>query len=140
MNKIANKVPFSGIAVMNWGMGILFFWGGVEKFVKDFGIGFAGFPGGVGLDGMSGFLGQIGFGFLGETGLLALAVALAVTEIITGLCLLFGKKTQEAAAVLAFIILVALALAHAPSGNWMNIMIHLALLTSLTGMALTSQK
>ena len=56
INKWAEKLPFSGINVMNWGMGILFVWGGVEKFVKDFGIGLAGFPGGVGLDGMSGFL------------------------------------------------------------------------------------
>jgi len=133
INALADKLPFTGMHVINWGMGLLFIWGGLEKF-------FEGFLGGVGLTNMANFLGQIGFDFLGGGILFALAIVIAVIELVAGVLLIINKKTQEAAAILAVIILVAFGLAHVPSGNWMNIMIHLALLTTLIGMALTRQK
>ena len=114
-------------------MGLLFIWGGLEKF-------FEGFLGGVGLDKMAGFLQSSGFGFLGDKGNLILAGLLALLELVAGIAMLANKKLYEAYASMAIIILVALVLVHIPSGNWMNSMIHFALAMTLAGLALNNKK
>lgn len=47
--------------IIRIGLGLLFVWGGLEKFL-------IGYFGGVGLDKMASSLQSIGFGFLGEEG------------------------------------------------------------------------
>lgn len=122
----------TGNLIIRLGFGLLFVWGGVEKFIE-------GFLGGVGLDNMANFLKSSGLEFLGDSGTYALGALLAALELIAGILLIINKKTFYAYAFLAFIMLMALVLVHIPSGNWMNIMIHLALLTTLTGLALNAK-
>lgn len=121
-----------GNLLIRLGLGLLFIWGGVEKFIE-------GFLGGVGLDNMAAFLQDSGLGFLGETGCYVVGIILAAVELLAGLLLLLNKKLYEAYIVLAFIMFMALVLVHLPSGNWMNIMIHLALFTTLLGLGLNAK-
>lgn len=119
----------SGNLVIRIGMGLLFVWGGVEKFIE-------GFLGGVGLQNMADFLKSSGLAFLGDTGTYALGAILAALELAAGVLVLINKKTFYAYALLSFIMVMALVLVHIPSGNWMNIMIHLALAATLAGLAM----
>jgi putative oxidoreductase len=119
----------TGNLVMRIGFAFLFIWGGLEKF-------FEGFLGGVGLQNMADFLKQSGLSFLGDTGTYAVGALLALLELVAGILLIVNKQTIYAYAFLAFIMVMALVLVHIPSGNWMNIMIHVALITSLAGLAI----
>jgi Predicted membrane protein len=119
----------SGNFIIRLGLGLLFVWGGVEKYFEDF-------LGGVGLKNMADFLKSTGWAFLGDTGTYALGFILATLELIAGILLLANKKLFYACGFLSFIMLVALVTVHIPSGNWMNIMIHIALFTTLLGLAL----
>lgn len=122
-----------GNILIRIGFGLLFIWGGVEKFIE-------GFLGGVGLDNMAAFLRDSGLAFLGDSGSYLLGALLAILELLAGIMLLINKQLVAAYAFLAFIMFMALVLVHIPSGNWMNIMIHLALVTTLAGMALQARE
>lgn len=122
----------NGNLVIRIGFGLLFVWGGLEKF-------FEGFLGGVGLQNMADFLKGSGLAFLGDTGTYVLGAILAALELVAGILLLVNKRLFEAYAFLAFIMLMALVLVHIPSGNWMNIMIHIALCLALVGMAMNNK-
>ena len=122
-----------GNLVMRIGIGLLFVWGGLEKF-------FEGFLGGVGLQNMADFLKGSGLAFLGDTGTYIVGALLATFELIAGVLVLLNKQLLYAYAFLAFIMLMALVLVHIPSGNWMNIMIHIALFTTMAGLALTEKE
>ena len=119
----------TGNLIIRIGFGLLFIWGGLEKFIE-------GFLGGVGLQNMADFLKQSGLTFLGDTGTYVVGGLLALFELIAGVLLLINKQTFFAYVFLAFIMLMALVLVHIPSGNWMNIMIHIALTTTLSGLAI----
>ena len=123
----------NGNLLIRLGMGLLFVWGGLEKF-------FEGFLGGVGLQNMAGFLKSSGLAFLGDTGTYVLGFILALLELVAGAAILANIKLFESYAFLAFIMLMALVLVHIPSGNWMNIMIHIALLFTLAGLALNHKE
>ncbi|UPS92350.1 DoxX family protein [Bizionia sp. M204] len=123
----------NGNLLIRIGFGLLFVWGGVEKFIE-------GFLGGVGLQNMADFLKSSGLAFLGDTGTYALGAILAALELVAGILLFANRKLFEAYAFLAFIMFMALVLVHIPSGNWMNIMIHVALLFSLAGLAIQSKE
>lgn len=122
-----------GNIIIRVGFGLLFVWGGVEKFIE-------GFLGGVGLDNMAGFLKSSGLGFLGDSGTYALGAILATLELVAGILVLANQKLFYAYLFLAFIMFMALVLVHIPSGNWMNIMIHIALFTTLLGLAIQSKE
>ncbi len=123
----------SGNLLIRIGLGLLFVWGGLEKFIE-------GFLGGVGLTNMAGFLKSSGLAFLGDTGTYALGALLAALELIAGILVLANRQLFYAYLFLAFVMLMALVLVHIPSGNWMNIMIHIALFTTLLGLALENRK
>ena len=122
-----------GNLVIRIGFGLLFIWGGLEKFIE-------GFLGGVGLKNMAGFLQSSGLGFLGESGTYVLGALLAFLELVAGILLFANKKLFYSYMFLAFIMLMALVLVHIPSGNWMMIMIHIALFTSLLGLGLNERE
>jgi len=122
-----------GNVIIRIGFALLFIWGGVEKFIE-------GFLGGVGLQNMANFLKASGLAFLGDTGTYALGAVLALLELVAGILVLINKHTMYAYAFLAFIMFMALVLVHIPSGNWMNIMIHIALTTTLTGLAINKKQ
>ncbi|SHG00963.1 putative oxidoreductase [Flavobacterium segetis] len=119
----------TGNIIIRIGFGLLFVWGGLEKFIE-------GFLGGVGLNNMAAFLKSSGFAFLGDSGTFLLGAFVALIELVAGLLLFANKKIFFAYALLTGIIVVALLSVHIPSGNWMNIMIHIALLTTLLGLAI----
>lgn len=121
----------NGNLIIRVGIALLFIWGGLEKFIE-------GFLGGVGLQNMAGFLQSSGLSFLGDTGALVLAALLAALELIAGILVLANKQLRYAYFTLAFFMAMALVLVHIPSGNWMNIMIHIALFTTLLGLGLQS--
>jgi len=121
-----------GNVIIRIGIALLFIWGGLEKF-------FEGFLGGVGLDNMAGFLKSSGLAFLGDSGAYALGALLALLELVAGILVLINKQLFYAYAFLAFIMLNALVLVHIPSGNWMNIFIHITLLTTLAGLAVNNK-
>lgn len=118
-----------GNLIIRIAFGLLFIWGGFEKF-------FEGFLGGVGLQNMADFLKSTGWSFLGDSGTYVLAIILSTLELIAGVLLLTNKKLFYGYIFLSFIMLVALLTVHVPSGNWMNIMIHIALFGSLLGLGL----
>lgn len=122
----------TGNLIIRIGIGLLFVWGGIEKFIE-------GFLGGVGLQAMADMLKSSGLGFLGDTGTYALAAILALLELVAGILVLVGKQLFYAYAFLAFVMLMALVLVHIPSGNWLNIMIHIALLGTLAGLAINNR-
>lgn len=115
-----------GNFIMRLGLGLLFVWGGLEKF-------FVGYFGGVGLEKMANSLQSIGFGFLGDKGNYFLAFLLAATELIAGILILVNKKTSLACFYGAFIMLIALITVYIPRGDWMQSMIHIALLSAFLG-------
>jgi len=121
----------------NWiiriGFALLFIWGGLEKFIE-------GFLGGVGLQNMADFLADSGLAFLGGTGTYILGALLALLELVAGILVLVNKQTVYAYTFLAFIMLMALVLVHIPSDNWLNIMIHVALTTTLAGLAVQERQ
>lgn len=116
----------TGNFISRFGFGLLFIWGGLEKF-------FEGFLGGVGLEAVAGLLEGSGLGFLGHTTLYLLASALAAFELLAGILLLMRQQLVYAYGILAFFMLNALVLVHLPSGNWLMIMIHVALFLALAG-------
>lgn len=122
-----------GNLIIRMGFGLLFVWGGLEKF-------FEGFLGGVGLDNMAAFLKSSGLGFLGDSGTYILGAFLALVELAAGILLFANKQLFYTYGVLSFIMLVALLSVHIPSGNWMNIMIHIALFAALLGLALENKE
>lgn len=129
-----------GDLLIRIGFGLLFVWGGLEKF-------FEGFLGGVGLDNMASFLSSSGLSFLGDTGTYIVAIVLAALELAAGVLLLINKRRFEAFVFLAFTMFMALALVYLPAligegntANWMNTMIHIALFLSLAGLALQNKK
>lgn len=122
-----------GNTVLRLGLGLLFVWGGLEKFFK-------GYFGGVGLEKMASSLQTIGFGFLGEKGNYFLAIFLAATELIAGILILINRKTALASFYAAFIILVALVTVYFPTKNWMQSMMHIAIMTSYLALGIDSYK
>lgn len=122
----------SGNLIIRISFALLFIWGGLEKF-------FEGFLGGVGLQNMADFLKSSGLAFLGDTGTYTLGFILALLELIAGILLLINKQLFYSYAFLAFIMFMALVLVHIPSGNWLNIMIHIALMGSLAGLAVQAK-
>ncbi len=116
-----------GNTIIRIGFGLLFVWGGLEKLIE-------GFLGGVGLQNMADFLKSSGFAFLGDSGTYVLGAFVAIVELAAGILLFVNKQMFYAYAVLTAIIAVALLTVHIPSGNWMNIMIHVALFTTLLGL------
>ncbi|MCF8715082.1 DoxX family membrane protein [Joostella atrarenae] len=122
----------TGNYLIQLGFGLLFIWGGIEKFIE-------GFMGGVGLENMAALLMNNGLSFLGESGAIMLSGVLAFLELIAGILLVINKKIFYSYTFLAFIMLMALIIVHIPSGNWMNIMIHIALLLALSGLAINTQ-
>ncbi|NER11885.1 DoxX family membrane protein [Leptobacterium flavescens] len=122
----------NGNFLIRLGFALLFIWGGLEKFIE-------GFLGGVGLNNMAEFLKGSGLDFLGDTGALVVAAILAAVELLAGIALLLNKELFKSYIILAFIMLMALVLVHIPSGNWMNIMIHLAIFLVLLGLGLNSK-
>lgn len=121
-----------GDLIIRIGFGLLFVWGGLEKF-------FEGFLGGVGLQNMADFLKASGLAFLGDSGTYLVGALLAALELVAGVLLLLNNQLFYSYAFLAFIMIMALVLVHIPSGNWMNIMIHIALVTTLAGLALNEK-
>ena len=122
----------NGNLIIRIGFGLLFIWGGLEKFIE-------GFLGGVGLQNMANFLLSSGLGFLGESGAYVLGGLLAFFELAAGILLIANIQKMYAYFFLSFIMLMAILLVHIPSGNWMNIMIHLALITSLLGLGINEK-
>ena len=121
----------NGDALIRLGLGLLFVWGGVSKL---FGI-----LGGPGLVGFSGMLQSIGFEFLGGTTII-LAIIIAVVELVGGLALIVNKKFVHASYVLlALVMLVALVLVHIGSGAWGQIMMHIAFMLTLGGLAINTR-
>ena len=118
-----------GNLIIRLGLGLLFVWGGLEKF-------FVGYLGGVGLEKMASSLQNIGFGFLGDQGNYILAFLLALTELIAGILILINKKISLAYFYAAYIMLVALITVYFPSKNWMQSMIHIALLSTFLGLGM----
>lgn len=123
----------NGNLLIRIGFGLLFIWGGLEKFIE-------GFLGGVGIQNMANFFKGTAFAFLGDSGTYILAVVLATLELVAGVLLLANKKLFETYIFLAFTMFMALVLAQIKPGNWMMIMIHIALVFSLTGLALQNKK
>lgn len=120
---------FNSNFIIRLGIGLLFVWGGLEKF-------FEGFLGGVGLDAVGQLLYSSGLSFLGESGTFALGTVLAAFELIAGIAVLANRQLVPAYGILAFFMLNALVLVWIPAGDWMNIFIHFALFTSLAGRGL----
>ena len=130
-----------GASLVKLGLGLLFTWGGLEKL-------FEGFLGGVGLDALSGMLGNIGFGFLGG-GTYALAIVVAVVELLAGLVLLGGafgcntcaKYVKYAGWAGVIILAVAILTVHLPNFDsesamsWANLLLHLSAALSFAGVA-----
>ncbi len=88
---------------------------------------------------MAAFLSSSGLSFLGEAGTYIVGAILAGLELLAGILVIINKQLLYAYAFLAFIMFMALVLVHIPSGNWMNIMIHIALMTTLAGLALNER-
>lgn len=122
-----------GDIIIRIGLGLLFVWGGLEKL-------FIGYFGGVGLQRMANSLEQIGFGFLGKQGNYVLAIWLAVSELIAGILILLNIKTFYASLYAGFVLVVALATVYLPRGNWMQSMIHIALICAYVGFGLRFYK
>lgn len=77
-----------GNIIIRIAFGLLFVWGGLEKF-------FEGFLGGVGLQKAAGFLKSTGWSFLGDSGTFVLAIILASLELIAAILLLANKKNYS---------------------------------------------
>ncbi len=131
----------NGNVLIRVGIGLIFIWGGLEKFIP-------GFFGGPGLEGATGFLKSIGLDLGGAT--TVLTVVLAIAELAAGILIVTGKKLFEAYAVTAIIILVAIVLVWGPGAfadftannntTWVSFITHLGLLLTLAGLALNHKK
>lgn len=131
----------NGNVLIRIGIGLIFIWGGVEKFIP-------GFFGGPGLEGATGFVG----GVFGVEGIIAtiLTVGLAITELAAGVLVIIGKKLFEAYTVLTLILLVAIVMVWLPAGfkdmsgnnnmTWIIVITHIGLLLTLAGLALNHKK
>lgn len=132
----------NGNTVVRIGIGLLFVWGGLEKFIP-------GFFGGVGLDAMSEFLKQSGLSFLGG-GTYVVGALLAVAELVAGILILANKRLFEAYLAVAFFMFMALILVWLPavfnsesilaSSGWMNVIIHITLMLVPLGLALEAKE
>lgn len=120
-----------GNIIVRLGLGLLFVWGGLEKLFTDY-------FGGVGMEKMASSLHNIGFGFLGEQGTYYLAIWLSLTELIAGIFILINFKTFYASLYAAFILVVALFTVYVAKGNWMQSMIHIALISAYINLGLQS--
>ncbi len=85
---------------------------------------------------MGAALQRIGFGFLGEEGNYFLALWLALTELVAGILILVNFKSFYAGLYAAFVLVVAMATIYVPSGNWMQSMIHIALIAAYLAVGL----
>ena len=129
-----------GDVLIRIGIGLIFIWGGLEKFIP-------GFFGGPGLDGATGFVGSV----FGVEGIIAsiLTIGLAIAELGAGLLVVFGKKLFQAYAVLTIIMLVAVVMVWLPAGfkdmsganngTWVTVITHVGLLIILAGLTLNSK-
>ena len=131
----------NGNLLIRIGIGLVFIWGGLEKFIP-------GFLGGPGLDGATGFVKSIGLDLGGVTKVVT--VILALVELGAGLLIIAGKKLFEAYAVLTIVILFAIILVWGPGAfadftannntTWVGFIVHLGLLFTLAGLALNHKK
>ncbi len=131
----------NGSVLIRIGIGIIFIWGGLEKFIP-------GFFGGPGLTGATGFIG----GVFGVEGIIAtiLTIGLAITELVTGILVVIGKKLFIAYTTLTLILLVAILMVWVPAGfndlsgannvTWVILITHIGLLLTLGGLALNEKK
>jgi len=131
----------NGNLLIRIGIGLIFVWGGLEKFIP-------GFLGGPGLEGATGFVGSV----FGVTGVVAtiLTVGLAIVELAAGLLIIAGKKLFEAYAVLTVILLVAIITVWLPAGfkdmsgnnnvTWVTLITHIGLLLTMAGLTLNHKK
>lgn len=130
----------NGSTLIRIGIGIIFIWGGLEKFIP-------GFLGGPGLDGASGFVGGL-FGLEGTIATI-LTVGLAITELVAGVLVVIGKKLFIAYSVLTIILLVATVMVWLPGGlgdmsgannvTWIVLITHIGLLLILAGLTLNER-
>ncbi len=130
----------NGNVLIRIGIGIIFIWGGLEKFIP-------GFLGGPGLTGATEFVG----GVFGAEGVIAtiLTIGLAITELAAGILVVLGKKLFIAYTVLTIILLVAVLMVWVPAGfkdmsgvnnvTWVILITHLGLLLTLGGLALNQK-
>lgn len=131
----------NGNLLIRIGIGLIFIWGGLEKFIP-------GFLGGPGLTGASGFVGSV-FGLEGTIATI-LTVVLAITELAAGVFVVVGKKLFEAYAVLTLILLVAIVMVWLPAGfndmsgnnnvTWVTLITHIGLLITLAGLTINHKK
>jgi len=127
----------NGNVLIRIGIGLIFIWGGLEKFIP-------GFFGGPGLEGASGFVGGV-FGVEGTIATI-LTVGLAIAELGAGLLVVFGKKLFQAYAILTVIMLIAIIMVWGPAGfkdmsgannvTWVTLITHIGLLITLAGLTL----
>lgn len=130
----------NGNVLIRIGIGIIFIWGGLEKFIP-------GFFGGPGLTGATGFVG----GVFGVEGVIAtiLTIGLAITELAAGVLVVIGKKLFISYTVLTIILLVATLMVWVPEGfkdmsgannvTWVILITHIGLLLTLGGLALNQK-
>lgn len=131
----------TGNLVIRIGIGLIFLWGGLEKFIP-------GFLGGPGLEGATGFIGDV----FGVSGVIAtiMTIGLAITELVAGIMLIAGKKLFETYAALTILMLVATVMVWLPAGfadmsgnnnvTWIVVMMHIGLLFTLAGLALQEKQ
>ena len=130
----------NGNLLIRIGIGFIFIWGGLEKFIP-------GFLGGPGLEGATGFIG----GIFGVSGVIAtvMTIGLAITELVAGVLLILGKKLFETYAVLTLLLLVATVMVWLPAGfadmsgnnnvTWIIVITHIGLLLTLAGLTLNAK-
>lgn len=130
----------NGNLIIRIGIGLIFIWGGLEKFIP-------GFFGGPGLEDATGFVG----GVFGVSGVLAtiLTVGLAITELVAGALVVAGKKLFEAYAALTLILLVAVVMVWLPAGfkdmsgannaTWVTLITHIGLLLTMVGLTINAK-
>ena len=131
----------NGNLLIRIGIGLIFVWGGLEKFIP-------GFFGGPGLEGATGFVGNV-FGVSGAIATI-LTVGLAIVELAAGVLVIIGKKLFEAYAVLTLILLVAVIMVWFPAGvedmsgannvTWVTLITHIGLLLTLAGLTLNHKR
>ena len=131
----------TGNLVIRIGIGIIFLWGGLEKFIP-------GFLGGPGLEGATGFIG----GVFGVSGIIAtmMTIGLAITELVAGIFLIAGKKLFETYAVLTLLLLIATITVWIPAGfgdmsgnnnvTWIVLITHIGLLLTLAGLTINEKQ
>lgn len=118
VNKVIPKNQDLSILIMRIGVALVFLYGGLGKL---FGI-----LGGPGLENFSGMV----------WGSMAIATIVAIVELVAGISVLLGFMSRESNLLLAIIIAFATFMVHVPSGNVMNILVHVMLFTNLIGLVL----